>query len=232
MRVDSYRSIEAPEGVELGLRVAGPFPRALAWLVDVSTRVMIYLFVFSFVGALLEAALGDVGLGLMLIAAFVVHWFWDVAWEMWRGGNLGKLILGLRVVCDDGSPIGWSQSCLRNFLRFADMLPFGYAFGFLSCLTSADFKRLGDRVAGTVVVHGDRSFAVPQLPEAETLLPRVPLTAEERTAVVEFAARSARWTPGRRIEVADQASALTEATGEEGVRRLLGMARWIQGESG
>jgi hypothetical protein len=118
---------------------------------------------------------------------------------------------------------------LRNLLRSADALPGTYAFGLVSCLSSSDFKRLGDRVAGTLVVYRDFKPMLPVLPKATVVTPPVALSIEEQAAVIDFAARAREWGPARRIELADRLEPLTEATGEEGVARLIGMALWCEG---
>ncbi|MGV8435388.1 RDD family protein, partial [Pseudomonas aeruginosa] len=87
------------------------------------------------------------GLGLLL--TFVMTWWYMVLFEVLnQGRSPGKQMMGLRVVHDDGTPVGWAASLLRNLLRFADILPFGYALGLLCCLNHPAFKRLGDIAAG------------------------------------------------------------------------------------
>lgn len=235
MKLDTWRLVEAPEGVELALRVASPFPRAIAWGIDFAMRVFVYLVV----GGVLSV-LGDVGTGLLLVMIFVLEWGWSIGFEVLRSGATpGKRIMGIQVVQDDGAPVGWTQSALRNLVRPADMLPFGYVFGLISCCVDSDFKRLGDRVAGTVVVHVDPEPQKKQLKMAAatpTALP-VPLSLEEQAVILEFAVRAPAWTEGRQAEVAAGASELTgcESKGhklyrqDEGPKKLYGMAAWIQG---
>ncbi len=223
--LDTWRMVEAPEGVELALRVAGPLPRASAWALDFMMR--------GFVHATVASALqifGQVGIAIAVIFAFLVEWGWSIGFEVFNSGATpGKKVLGIQVVQDDGAPVGWTQSALRNLMRFADVLPIGYVFGMISCFTDSDFKRLGDRVAGTVVVHVYPDTKLPPLGQAEPCPSPVPLTLEEQAALVDFAVRAPRWTSERRIEVADQAEPLTGLKGADGVRRLIGMANWIQG---
>ena len=64
------------------------------------------------------------GLALLL---FLVQWWYMVLFEVLNQGRTpGKYWLGLRVVHDDGTPVGWTSSLTRNLLRFVDLLPFGY----------------------------------------------------------------------------------------------------------
>ncbi len=75
-----------------------------------------------------------------------------IVMEATRGATLGKMALGMRVVKVDGSPIGWSESIIRNLLRIVDGL-FGYLVGAISIWTSPLCQRLGDRAAHTVVIR-------------------------------------------------------------------------------
>jgi uncharacterized RDD family membrane protein YckC len=226
VKLDTYRSIETPEGVELGLRVASPLPRALAWLADLVMRLMVY----AIAGALLGLA-GGVGGGVWFILVFCVEWGWAVGFEVLGGGaSPGKRLLGLMVVRADGTPVGWSESILRNLLRPADFVPAFYGIGLIACLASADFQRLGDRVAGTLVVHRERRPRSTPLPKVEPVSPPLALSVEEQAALVEFASRVKGWTPARSIEIADRLTPLTGASGEPGVRAVLGLARWAEGQ--
>jgi uncharacterized RDD family membrane protein YckC len=65
--------------------------------------------------------------------------------------TIGKSLLKLRVLGTDGDPCSWSSSFKRNLLRLLDWLPFLYVIGWISVLASRDRKRVGDRVAATIV---------------------------------------------------------------------------------
>ena len=223
-RLDTLAVVEAPEGVELSLRVAGISARALAFGIDLLVRLALYS------GLSWLALFGDVGQALLLLAIFAIEWFFPVLFEVfWKGQTPGKRVLGLAVVRDDGTPVGWSASVLRNFLRVVDFLPGIYGTAVLSALLSSDCKRIGDVVAGTVVVHVDARGRSRALPQAEPCSPPLSLSAEEQAAILEFAARPADWSPARRRELATQLAPLTGASGAEAVERVHGMARWIEG---
>lgn len=223
-RLDTLRVVEAPEGVELGLKVAGPLVRSYAFLLDLLARASIVS------GLSFLLLLGDVGLAFLLLLMFTAEWFYPVLFEVyWRGATPGKRALGLAVVRTDGTPVGWPESLLRNFLRTVDMLPVGYATGLISCVLSRDFQRLGDRVAGTVVVHAPKRERLPELAKAQSRAPGLALSAGEQAAIVEYASRCEGWTAARAKELADHLEPLTESKGEEGVKRVVGMARWLEG---
>jgi uncharacterized RDD family membrane protein YckC len=232
LKLDTLQSVELAEGVEIRLRIAGPLPRAGAYLIDFFIRVLVLV-----IGAILCSVTGiafgeRVANGLMLLAWFLLDWLYPVVFEAGRrGATPGKRFMGLRVVQASGAPITFGQAVVRNFLRFIDSMPlYTYAFGMVSCLASARFQRLGDLAAGTVVVY-DRMPPQPFIAAVDPVPPLpvpVALTADEMSALGLFIERTGLWPHGRHIEIANHASALTGATGQEGVKRLLGMARWVR----
>jgi uncharacterized RDD family membrane protein YckC len=231
-KLDTLQSVELAEGVEIRLRMAGPLPRAGAYLIDLIIRFVI-LMAGGIVIAIAGVAIGGkVAQGLLLLSWFLMDWLYPVVFEAGRrGATPGKRIAGLRVVQATGSPITLGQAIVRNFLRFIDGMPlFTYAFGVTSCLATKRFQRLGDLAAGTVVIY-DRVQVMPVAsappPIAAAPIP-VGLTADETRALALFRERAGLWSEGRRVEIADQASALSGATGVTGVSRLMAMAHWVQ----
>jgi uncharacterized RDD family membrane protein YckC len=226
--IDTYRAIETPEGVELRLRVAGPPARAAAWGIDMVLR--------TFVVAVLAvplAALGRAGVGILLLVLFVGEWFYPVLFEVWAGGATpGKKLVGLTVVHDDGTPVGWSASLIRNLLRVADFLPAAYGFGIATMLVHPEFKRLGDLAAGTVVVYEERSEWALRTVDALPEPPPVPLDPDEQRAVIAFAERMPLWGRARAAELASLAAPLVGVRGRPAVDRLAGIASWLVGRRG
>ncbi len=102
-------------------------------------------------------ALGGVVIALFVLAQFVVETGYFIFWEMVTNGRSpGKMLGGLRVVRRDGLPINLRSSVLRNVLRIVDILPESYVVGLVSMLLSPSGERLGDHVAGTIVIRLDR----------------------------------------------------------------------------
>ena len=90
----------------------------------------------------------------LILLVFAGEWFDPVLFEVLADGQtVGKRAVGIRVVHEDGTRIGWSASLLRNLLLAADWIPGTGALGLASMLASARFRRLGDRAAGTLVIH-------------------------------------------------------------------------------
>ncbi|EOD8972161.1 RDD family protein, partial [Pseudomonas aeruginosa] len=222
---DTHYHVETPEGIDLLLRPAGVVPRALAYTIDLCIRGLIMLVLM-----LGLAFLGKLGAGLGLLLTFVMTWWYMVLFEVLnQGRSPGKQMMGLRVVHDDGTPVGWAASLLRNLLRFADILPFGYALGLLCCLNHPAFKRLGDIAAGTLVVYREPELSRPSLPDVEPQLPPFPMSLEEQRAFLGFAERGAALSSARREELA---GILAEPLGVEPVRaqaELNGIARGFLG---
>jgi len=230
-RLDTLQSNELAEGVEIHLRIAGPYVRALAYLLDLLIRGGIIFLAYFILSALGKILGFTVVRGLSMLMTFFLMFFYYIVFEAGkRGATPGKRAMGLRVVDTSGAPISFGQSFIRNMLRFADGMPvFSYGFGLLSTLLTKRFQRLGDLLANTVVVYDQ----LPKLPLAslppvlESRAPNVALTREEQVAVMAFRERGGMWSESRRIELADHAKALTGAEGELGMTRLLGVAHWL-----
>ncbi|MBI3899746.1 MAG: RDD family protein [Gammaproteobacteria bacterium] len=223
--LDTVREVSTPELVALHLRLAGPVARALAWLIDFLLRFGI----FAATGGVL-AAFGKFGWGMFVIIIFALEWFYPVLFEvLGNGATPGKRALGLAVCNDDGTPIRWGPSFTRNLLRTVDFLPVAYGIGLLAMFTSSEFRRVGDVLAGTVVVYRSTSRST-TLPAVAPLAPSTRLSRDAQRAVLAFAERAPKLTSARAEEIAALAPQLTDqASGAESVQRLLGLANYIVG---
>ena len=207
------------------MRTAGAVARTLAFLIDLLIRLVLFIVCMMVLGRI-----EGMGVGLLLVVAFLLEWFYPVAFELSRAAATpGKRAMGLRVVMDDGMPVTLAASLLRNLLRVVDFLPMLYLSGVLSMLWRADFKRLGDVVAGTLVVH-DKDVTLHGNPSpAEPAAPAAPLTPAQQTAIVDWALRAPRLTAARAEELAALAlPVLAEGPGTPG-QRLLALAQWALG---
>lgn len=223
--LDTLRQVETPEGVTLYLRLAGVVPRASAWAIDSGIRLFLVL-----IASTVLQFLGKSGAGIALLVLFLLYWFYMVLFEVLNQGRTpGKILMGLRVVNDNALPVGWMASIVRNLLRTVDMFPLLYGFGFASMVFDRDFRRLGDRVAGTLVVHDGRAKRVSLPKVTRAVRPPRPLSTEEQVAMLGFAERAGHLTVERQAELADVLEPLTGQKGEAGVQRLLAYASWIAG---
>jgi len=221
--IDTLRVFETPEGVDLALHLAGPVPRAAAFVLDLLIRIALYLALTPLLG------LAGVGSGLMLLALFLLEWFYPVWFEVRRGATPGKQALGLLVVHDDGTPVGPSASLIRNLLRAVDFLPVLYGTGLITMLLDRDFRRLGDLAAGTLVIHAPPARILHDIPTRPPRPADRPLDLATQQAILDFAERAPRLSPARRAELAEVLTAGDGLHGEAAVERLLGIANWIAG---
>lgn len=146
-----------PERVPLTLPLAGIGERALAYAIDVSIvggALMAALFIYNFWGDI-EQDLGQLsGAGLALFAAvlFALAVGYDVVFDLFgAGATPGKRFVRLRVLTRTGDTPDFLTSLMRNVLRLLDVLPGGYGVGAVALFLTGT-QRLGDLVAGTVVV--------------------------------------------------------------------------------
>jgi uncharacterized RDD family membrane protein YckC len=137
---------------DLTMKTAGIAVRGVEALIDLAVCYAMLYVVAAITGNTIEGGgfhlTGSpfmVGVGLCLAYYIVL--------EAALGATLGKLATNLRVVREnDGGPIGWSASIIRNLLRLIDGLVF-YIIGLIAICASKKRQRLGDMVAGTMVVR-------------------------------------------------------------------------------
>jgi uncharacterized RDD family membrane protein YckC len=91
---------------------------------------------------------------VFVILLFLIQFAYFAAFEaVWNGQTPGKRLAHLRVIRDDGRPIRVYEAVVRNLLRTVDSLPGIYAVAIACAFFSRQSKRVGDWVAGTVVVR-------------------------------------------------------------------------------
>lgn len=227
--LDTVVTAEAPEGIELVLRPAGVVARGYAFAIDAAIRALLLL-----VAATVLGSMQRFGAGLFLLLLFAVEWLYPVLFELLPGSATpGKRAVGLKVLMDSGLPITPAASLVRNLLRAADFLPALYAFGMISMLVRADFKRLGDLAAGTLVVHAESPRLHGALPEAVPREPARALSTHEQAVIVAWAGRTTRLTAARVDELAELALPVTAGAertdAAHATQRLLGVAQWLVG---
>ncbi|HKZ69048.1 MAG TPA: RDD family protein [Anaerolineales bacterium] len=173
---DDYVSIDTPENVAFGYKVAGIGSRFLAALVDTIIIAVLQIVVLltlwliflaaSDIGWIRRGVAGDNGgggddtalfawvLAFFGLIAFAFFWGYYILFEMiWNGQSIGKRWLGLRVIKTDGTPITLTESIVRNLIRLVDFLPAYYGVGVVTMFINDQSRRLGDLAAGTLVVH-------------------------------------------------------------------------------
>jgi uncharacterized RDD family membrane protein YckC len=208
--LDTRVRLVTPERIVFEHPLAGPFHRFGAYLVDAGLWLLLVIMatILSLILALGSAS----GIGMALVAYFVLTWGYGAVCEgLFNGQTLGKRILGIRVVSDRGVPITGAQAVLRNLVGIVDgPLPFGFMLGLASMILTRKFQRLGDLAAGTMVVIEERRRPLRLQrvtgAEIEMLLPwlplRVPAGPDLARALSDYVRSRARLGPKRREELA------------------------------
>jgi uncharacterized membrane protein SpoIIM required for sporulation/uncharacterized RDD family membrane protein YckC len=166
--------IETPEHVTLGLEVAGVGSRTLAAAYDLLLVLVLALL------ASLGLAFAGMGLGsswavaALILVNFSIIWGYFALFEgLWNGRTPGKRRVGIRVIMDTGHPVTLQAALIRNLLRIVDLQPgISALVGLATMLFHPHGKRLGDLVAGTLVVRDE-------VAELRRLAPPLPTAGEE-----------------------------------------------------
>jgi uncharacterized RDD family membrane protein YckC len=208
--IDTTVRLVTPERVEFRYTLAGPFRRALSYLIDV-----LVLFLLGTVGVIASLALtlgSPSGVGPIFAILFVLTWGYGAFCEgMFNGQTVGKKALGIRVMTVEGVPITGTQAALRNLIGAVDgPFPFLYMVGLTSMVLTSRFQRLGDLAAGTMVVV-EESRLGSRVPRVEAgavgnllvLLPlRVSAGSEMARALSDYVRHRIRFGRDRREEIA------------------------------
>src|SRR5262245_28051714 len=146
------------EAVVLQVRIARMPTRALACAIDVLLQGIVLTVLISLLAGFLiggEASEALAGALIFIVVLLVVIGYRVVMETLTRGRTLGKLVLGLKVVRDDGSSIRFRHALVRTlFWFFVDFAPwFAACPGIVASLMNKQGKRIGDMVSGTVVIR-------------------------------------------------------------------------------
>jgi len=166
--------IETPERVPLHFGLASIGNRFIACAID--HAIQTFALVLIFLGFLLLADTTNVEsafstapkwvYAVMIIVLFLIltGYFAFFEW-LWSGQTPGKRWLKLRVIREDGRPITFWEASVRNLIRSFDMMPAPfYSIGLISVFSTTRDQRVGDMVAGTVVVR-EREAEAPAFAE-------------------------------------------------------------------
>jgi len=224
-RLTQTIDIETPELVVVSYTVAGLGSRLLAALIDLGICAVALLIVILAAAALESTSLSQLtkdlankpsvstawAAAVITIMQFVILWGYYVLFEGLNDGQTpGKRFLRLRAVRDGGYSIDFSASAVRNLLRIVDLQPiFTYLVGIASVAVSKTGKRLGDIVAGTIVVReGLIRQPLAERPVTKQVEPAVVLTAAlsdaEFQLLERWADRRSSLAQERRREVTAQ----------------------------
>jgi uncharacterized RDD family membrane protein YckC len=155
---DERLTIDTPEQVTLELPLAGIGSRFLAVAVDTVLQAALYVagVLMIMVGPRIRAGafLKPMGAALAILFVFCVYWGYFAFFEIiWSGRTPGKRLAGIRVIKESGRPINAYEAIGRNVMRAIDFLPVMYGLGVIVMMLNRHSRRIGDFVAGTVVVY-------------------------------------------------------------------------------
>jgi uncharacterized RDD family membrane protein YckC len=207
------------EAVVLELRVARLASRALALLIDLAVQLTVLIVGVVLLDRLLSNLDGAAAAAVGLTWTVAVVLGYPVLFEtLTRGRSLGKLALGLRVVRDDGGPERFRQALMRGLLGvFVDIWTTFGSVALISSLASKKAQRLGDVVAGTLVIHeripaqgGPVAVMPPQLAGWASTLELSRLPDDLALAARQYLARAAQFDPDASRAMAERlAGAMT-----------------------
>ena len=134
--------------------------RGIAWILDI-----LFLSIFFFPATYLysgkwimgpEEHLWGISDPICLVFLFIIFAYL-ILMEAYAGWTVGKRVLGMKVVDEQGDKIGFTKSLIRNLLRFVDGLPVFNILGIVLIASSPRGQRFGDRIAKTYVTKRNRS---------------------------------------------------------------------------
>jgi uncharacterized RDD family membrane protein YckC len=183
-------SILTPEAVEFDFLLADIGSRFIAILIDTIIQMIISLPVIILIYIIrafwwfsdIPDSISPWIIAILLLLLFIVgfsgyHIIFDI---IWNGRTPGKLITGIKVICDSGYPVTISSSFIRNLIRIIDFLPFYYSTGIISIVMTKNKKRIGDIVGGTIVIK-EYSDIMPPVLEKKPLVNKVILNLDKIT---------------------------------------------------
>jgi len=211
-------TIETPEQTALDFAVAGIGSRFIALALDTLIQIAVGLVVgigagfairgFSLLGPMAPQWVA----AILLLFYFLLYFGYFALFEIiWNGQTPGKRWTKIRVIKDSGRPLTPVESIGRNLMRIVDWMPGLYAIGIVSALLTKENKRLGDLVAGSLVVR-ETSFSdlraawhSPQTPAGPILSPlgSIHLSADECALIESFLNRRFDLEPNVRYRLAE-----------------------------
>jgi uncharacterized RDD family membrane protein YckC len=212
----SALTITTPEHVEIRLQPAGAASRFLAVLIDFIITLGMAGFIRQVCTLMLPAAIAE---AIFITASFVLTWGWHVWFETkGQGRTPGKRALSLRVVDARGLPLSVHQALVRNIVRVVDFAPLFYGVAAVSTMVDPLRRRLGDIVAGTLVIReekpaayrgelaAERRYNTLRTPRVLRLI-RHRIGLEEREMLLAVCLRAEKMSPVARYDLMEEIAA-------------------------
>ena len=212
----SELTITTPEHVEIRLEPAGAASRFLAVFIDFIITSGISVFIRQVCMLMLPRAFAA---AIFITASFLLTWGWHVWFETKnQGRSPGKRALSLRVVDARGLPLSVHQALVRNIVRVIDFAPLFYGVAAITSMVDPLRRRLGDIVAGTLVIRetkapayrgelaAERRFNTLRTPRVLRLI-RHRIGLEERELLLTVCLRAEKMSPVARYDLMEEIAA-------------------------
>ena len=163
-----FVEVQTPDNVILRYKLAGPGSRVAAGIIDLCiiwTAIGLILLGLLASGQIsvslanvsvsqIPANFSQIAVIILGIAIFVLNIFYFILFDYLNSGQtIGKRTLGIQVKSYTGHAVSIESACVRNFARILDVLPGLYLAGLISALFTRSNQRIGDLIAGTIVIR-------------------------------------------------------------------------------
>ena len=197
------------DAVVLDVPIAQLPVRAVSALIDIAVIVIGYLVALMLWAATLTQFDKAVTAAIMIIFTVLVFVGYPLVFETaTRGRSIGKMVMGLRVVSEDGGPERFRQALFRALASVVEIWMLLGSPAVICSMLSPKAKRLGDVFAGTVVISergpklGPPPLMPPELAQWASSLQLSGLGAEQANVARQLLSRAMQLDPALRDQVA------------------------------
>ncbi|MEE2800868.1 MAG: RDD family protein [Bacteroidota bacterium] len=156
----SNTAINTAQNVNIEYVYAGLGKRILAFIID-ALVLFAYIIILTFtVYRAISVLDGDNDIGAYELSMIPIFIYSLIMHIIFNGRTVGKFIMGIKVVKEDGSPARWSDFIVRWIVRLVDLWLFMFTVGTVSILLTDKQQRLGDMMAKTIVINTRKSVNI------------------------------------------------------------------------
>jgi len=142
-------TVQTTQNIDIDYEIGGIGERMVALIIDYAIFLP-----FLIIGAIIASSVGNTFTAAYYILILACFAFYDLLCEtFFNGQSLGKRVMKIRVISLDGRRAKFSQYLLRWLFRIIDLGGSGYLAGLVSIIVTDKSQRLGDLVAGTILVR-------------------------------------------------------------------------------
>ncbi len=142
-------TVHTTQNIDIDYEIGGLGERILAYFIDLAIFIAL-----AIIGSILTSVLSDVGIAVYFIIVGLTLLFYDLVCEsFFNGQSVGKVVLKIRVISLDGTRPKFSQFLLRWLFRLVDFSLTSWLGGVITIILTEKGQRIGDIIAGTVVIR-------------------------------------------------------------------------------